>query len=372
LLPRVPNKLHVPPGSSQELSGEPQVLVIGGAALDYNCRPESQEHYQLKTSLPGKITTQCGGVGRNIAEAISRLGHNHRSVTLCTALGGDAAGHVLRKNCEDLNIEVVASDGTADLSSGQYSCMLDAGGELVSAVADMDIFEKIEIPRNLDGTQVAIVDANIAAVELDRSCASLENYGGEIWFEPVSTVKAVKYWRLPRCDLITPNFDELQAILTSRSHLQKFSASIATAKGFSQDVAVEMMEAFAAIPGNENTTIVLTCGVDGCLVKFGEGRNEAVSSTTLDSKFRDRYILTSLNSNLSWLQPKPDTLLTSSQIVNVTGAGDSLTGAMAWATVYGGYSIVDSVIVGMECAVLSLLSESPINPGLHAHVVTET
>ncbi len=42
-------------------------------------------------------TSSCGGVGRNIAEAVARLGGN---VTLCTAVGDDNGGHSIVQDCQ--------------------------------------------------------------------------------------------------------------------------------------------------------------------------------------------------------------------------------------------------------------------------------
>ncbi|MCA3574619.1 MAG: carbohydrate kinase, partial [Aestuariivirga sp.] len=61
-----------------------RVIVIGGANVDIKGR--SSGPFVQGTSNPGEVTVSAGGVGRNIAENLSRLGV---SVSLFTALGDD-------------------------------------------------------------------------------------------------------------------------------------------------------------------------------------------------------------------------------------------------------------------------------------------
>ncbi|MEI8181049.1 PfkB family carbohydrate kinase, partial [Aestuariivirga sp.] len=65
----------------------PRVIVIGGANVDIKGR--SRGSFVAGTSNPGEVTVSAGGVGRNIAENLARLGI---SVSLVTALGQDANG----------------------------------------------------------------------------------------------------------------------------------------------------------------------------------------------------------------------------------------------------------------------------------------
>lgn len=83
------------------LNSEPQVIVIGGVNCDISGTPE--EALRLGDSNPGSITLTAGGVGRNIAENLARLG---RRVSLLTALGEDANGDFIRASCRVLGIDL--------------------------------------------------------------------------------------------------------------------------------------------------------------------------------------------------------------------------------------------------------------------------
>ena len=79
----------------------PRVVLIGGANVDIKGRARGP--YVAGTSNPGEVTVSAGGVGRNIAENLARLGI---SVALVTALGDDANGLLLRQACEAAGIDL--------------------------------------------------------------------------------------------------------------------------------------------------------------------------------------------------------------------------------------------------------------------------
>lgn len=77
-------------GRGYVLRGEPWAVVVGGAAWDI--KASSLAAARLHTSNPGTVSRTPGGVGRNIAEVIARLGGR---VHLVAAVGADAAGRDL-------------------------------------------------------------------------------------------------------------------------------------------------------------------------------------------------------------------------------------------------------------------------------------
>jgi sugar/nucleoside kinase (ribokinase family) len=79
----------------------PEVVVIGGANMDVKGR--AAERHQQGTSNPGTVTVSPGGVGRNIAENLARLGID---AALITALGHDANGALLREACTSAGVDM--------------------------------------------------------------------------------------------------------------------------------------------------------------------------------------------------------------------------------------------------------------------------
>lgn len=69
-----------------------QIIVIGGCNIDFICR--AAVNIEPATSNAADISLQLGGVGRNIAENLTRLGSE---VTLITSLCDDILAEVIKK-----------------------------------------------------------------------------------------------------------------------------------------------------------------------------------------------------------------------------------------------------------------------------------
>lgn len=123
-----------------ETSSEPYCVVIGGINIDIQgfCNAAHIE----KDSNPGKITQSLGGVGRNIAENLVRLGVR---TELITVLGTSPAWEALISRIAHLGIGLSHSPRLADVPLPRYLCILERDGGLVSAVADMRAIERLQI-----------------------------------------------------------------------------------------------------------------------------------------------------------------------------------------------------------------------------------
>ncbi|HLE52835.1 MAG TPA: PfkB family carbohydrate kinase, partial [Anaerolineales bacterium] len=85
-------------------SPESPVLVIGGAGVDLVGRLTGE--LRAGTSNPANIRTSFGGVARNVAENLARLG---RSVKLITAIGDDQLGERLLAQAASAGVDVSAA-----------------------------------------------------------------------------------------------------------------------------------------------------------------------------------------------------------------------------------------------------------------------
>jgi pseudouridine kinase len=74
-------------GRGYVLASEPFVAVVGGANMDICASPARR--LRTHDSNPGSVVTSPGGVARNIAENLARLGVDSR---LVTAVGADHHG----------------------------------------------------------------------------------------------------------------------------------------------------------------------------------------------------------------------------------------------------------------------------------------
>lgn len=114
------------------------ILCIGAANLDRKLR--TQAKLAPGTSNPARQKETFGGVARNIAENLARMGAD---VGLASAVGNDASGHALLAHAEGLGIDIRATPRLDDAATGTYTAVLDHDGEMAVALADMAIYDRI-------------------------------------------------------------------------------------------------------------------------------------------------------------------------------------------------------------------------------------
>src|SRR6478609_3187794 len=116
-------------GRGYVLSEQAAVVVVGGANMDVKAR--STRAAVRGTSNPGSATMSAGGVGRNVAENLARLGTRTH---LVAAVGADALGDQVLSVTSGAGVHVEHVRRSAR-ATGTYTAVLDAAGELVVAVA---------------------------------------------------------------------------------------------------------------------------------------------------------------------------------------------------------------------------------------------
>ena len=121
-----------------DIAVEAPVLVVGAAGVDIVGRLEGE--LQSGTSNPAKIRFSFGGVARNVAENLARLG---QPVRLITAIGCGRYGDQLLTQLETAGVDVDAVLRTADFSTGSYLAILGETGELQYALDDMHAAEAL-------------------------------------------------------------------------------------------------------------------------------------------------------------------------------------------------------------------------------------
>ena len=173
-------------------SDTPYVAVIGGANIDIHGRSSAPliDH----DSNPGEVQVAAGGVARNIAENLARLGVDTR---LITAIGNDEHGRMLLQSCRDAGVDTNCVQVIESAPTSTYLSVLDDRGEMQVAVSDMGIVEQLNAARLrtiqdiLERASLIIIDTNLP----DAALAWLaENFSGQPLF--VDTVSATKAPRI--------------------------------------------------------------------------------------------------------------------------------------------------------------------------------
>lgn len=196
------------------------VVVIGGANMDIKAKCASP--MVARTSNIGEVQTRPGGVGRNIAHNLARLGLR---VKLLSAFGRDAHGDAVEAATRAAGVDTSLCLRSS-ANTGTYLAVLDADGELVTAINDMRIMEGIspalvqQASAALEQARLVIADCN-PPVETLRAVATLARH--KLVVEPVSVPKAAKLLAMLQDGpvfLATPNRDQLQALTATRDIAQ--------------------------------------------------------------------------------------------------------------------------------------------------------
>ena len=205
-----------------------QPIVVGGAVADIVASPAAGSTVLLRTSSPGTLRVSPGGVGRNIAEGLARLGAHP---LLLAAVGDDAFGDQLLSHAASLQGEmgvgsyryggeggsesggeggggVGGSGGVCGIDvsrvlrvSGErtatYTAVMDHTSDLIAAIADMDVhrhvtpeYVRTALGSALDGAPLCVADANLSGAALQELARLAAASQTPLWLEPVSVSKA--------------------------------------------------------------------------------------------------------------------------------------------------------------------------------------
>jgi pseudouridine kinase len=184
-------------------------VVVGGANVDVKARTAAA--LVAGTSNPGTVVRTPGGVGRNVAENLARLGSR---VALVSTVGNDPDGDWLLEETAlaGVDIEPVLRGGR----TGRYVAVLDDGGDLAVGVSDMAATDAL-LPEVLDhdllrSAALVVLDGNVPASTVD----AVLGLGVRAVVEPVSVAKAKRIAPLLRAErpvfAVTPNEAELAAM----------------------------------------------------------------------------------------------------------------------------------------------------------------
>jgi len=201
-------------GGSQKSGGAPSVVVVGGAAMD--TKGHAQGPLQPGTSIAGHVRVSVGGVGRNIAENLARLG---LQTTLLSAVGNDEAGRHLLAQVRESGVNVDHVLVSTEHDTAAYLAVLDSEGNLTVSVADMSIMEAVtprylyDRRRWLRQASMVAVDANLSPQALASLIRQTRQYGVSVCADPTTTSLAPRLRpHLKDLYMITPNALEAEAL----------------------------------------------------------------------------------------------------------------------------------------------------------------
>lgn len=298
-------------GKGYILSPEQYAVVIGGANMDL-CGRSARELVR-NDSNPGQLTSSAGGVGRNIADNLSRLGS---TVQFISALGDDMWGEQLKSACYEAGVGMDHSLTVTGARSSSYLSIHNSDGEMEIALNDMDLLEQLDAGQlaQRDGVitraKALILDANLSHSALDYLFSLHSEL--PIFVDPVSTVKAAK---------ISPYLDRIH---TLKPNLME--AELLSGIAYKERKDVEKM-----------ANVLHDKGVKNILISLG---SEGVYASNLNGSLFIAPVKT--------------------QVKNVTGAGDALMAGLAHGYLQD-WSWDNTVHFAIGAARLALTADNTIN-----------
>lgn len=305
-------------GKGYVLRSGSYTVVVGGVNMDIGGR--SFAPLIRADSNPGAVTVNLGGVGRNIAHNLSLMDVD---VRLMAAYGDDAHGAQVAASCAALNIDLSHGLRVSGGTTSTYLYLMDHRGEMVLAVSDMSICEKVsptylaeKLPV-LQSARVVVADANIPGESLEFLA---NNCDSPLFVDPVSTTKAEKLRPiLGKIHTLKPN--KLEAELLSGVPIRS-PADVETAARKLLSLGVRR--------------VFISLGADGVCAAEG-----------------DRVL---------WLKNLPG------RMVNTTGCGDAFMAALVWAY-QEGLDLEHSALAGLAAGSIAMESLETINPNMSAEAL---
>lgn len=292
------------------------VTVIGGINIDI--KGVSFGPLEDDTSNPGTVTVSSGGVGRNIAENLARLGVE---TTLLGAVGsGPFTGQILRDTA-DAGVDVRAVLSVPEAPSGVYLSL--AGGEhrRFIALSDMRVTDHItpayllEHQHRISGCGMLVLDANLPPDTLRTATDIAQHHAVPVLLEPVSARKAERLKSLNlQVTYLTPNALEYR-VLGGEEPDREHPKAISWAG-----------------------RVYVTLGAEGVL--------------KLTDSAKDNRVF-----------PSPQV-----RVKDENGAGDAFTAGVVAGIIYG-LSEDEALEAGIRAAVLTLQSERTVRPDLSKNTV---
>lgn len=307
-------------GKGYLLNDAPYVVVIGGANVDLLGMPG--QPLSSQDSTPGQVAVSAGGVGRNIAENLARLGTDTR---LVSAFGRDHHGEFLLKQNQDSGIDCHGCfwfDG----ASSSYLAIHDEQGEMQLAIADTTLLDKLDPVRLrerrelLANARLMILDTNLSRESLTYLLAEFP--GVTKLVDTVSCAKAEKIRNLlPHITMLKPNQKEAEQL-----------SGIA----IKSDADLPVVAAFFHEQGVEQ--LYLSLGQRGVFVSDGKQQQ---------------------------LLPAAE-----AEVINTTGAGDAFAAAIAYGALQS-WALAEKGRFAQAAAMVALSHVETINPNMSPKLVTD-
>ena len=302
-----------------------RVTCIGAAVVDRKLHLYAPP--RARTSNPARMVVADGGVARNVAETLARLGVE---VGLVSRVGEDETGRTMLAGLAAAGVDTSRVVAVPGGHTAEYIAVL-AGPNLVLGLAAMDVLDEIgadDVDRNWppdDAGAWVFLDCNCPAPVLGQAVARARAGGVRLAVDVVSMAKVA---RLPAdlagISVLFCNADEARVLVARHVALRGGDPD-----GDGVELAARLQAAGAA-------GVVLTGGAGRVAVADADGLRDVATTPATP--------------------------------VDETGAGDALV-AGTLAAMLAGRPLAEAVAAGTVVAALTVESEQTVRPDLSPQLV---
>ena len=304
-------------GRAYVLPDNRPILCLGAANLDRKLR--SLATLKLHTSNPARQDESYGGVARNIAENLARLA---APVALLTVIGDDAAGKGLLAHAEEAGIDTRGTLQLSGVCSGTYTAVLDDHGEMMLALADMALYDKMT-PDFLASRSPQRAAAALTVVDLNLPEASVRALLDDAVRDAVPIV--VVAVSQPKMAHLPKDLKGLRLLILNQGELE-----VRVGRSISSDN--DFLDACREVQAQGAQDVIVTRGSIGVVYTTAHGIAHLAAHDA--------------------------------HIVDVTGAGDAFAAAVCWSLFQGSDDLNLACRRGLQLSAMTLECEETVCPFL--------
>jgi len=303
---------------TSETSRPGSVVVIGASSFDVVSR--IQDTLQRGTSNPSVIHASFGGVARNVAENLARLG---MKPILLSVVGKDQIGDDLINHTKKTRVIVNSIHRSEKMPTGMYVGIIDPNGKKEIAFDDVRILEELTVDYiayhedALSKADLIFIDANLSPAVMDLVFSIAKRKKVPVFADPTSAVLAQK---------LIPYLRSIDTLVPNALEAEKLIGSV-----FPRGDQEEALKCARAL---------VSLGVRNAFVSMAE------------------FGLCYANSETSGHYPAIKT-----NIVDPTGAGDAMTAAILYSKL-NEIPIDDAARLGVSAATVTLKHVGSVFPNL--------
>lgn len=189
-----------------------EVCVIGGCNIDFIAK--SFEKINMKDSNPGTLEYSFGGVGKNIAENLLKMGIENKFISV---FGDDVYSREIKDYLKKIGLDFSNSKFLTNRGMSNYISILDENNDLFTAISSMEVLDEINIEfisKLIDlikSYKYIVMDTNLREDVLEYICKNCPN--SKIIVDCVSRKKALKIKKLLKyIYLLKPNIYEAEEL----------------------------------------------------------------------------------------------------------------------------------------------------------------